>query len=181
MAMSRPVPRGTPPPHPPPATLSHTTTTLPREAQLPHLCPIFSLFFPRAISAICCDANCTYASPVVLPCGSCSSVIPLGTISIPVCTQPNTRSASDSGTHIQQGPICVAWYNYYKPVTALHTESTAYVFVFLIMKNKNTLDIQDQKNIEEFLPLTTANQFESRVQMSWWHTFWSIGPVLQLR
>lgn len=54
-----------------------------------YLCPIFSLCFCWALSAISWEANCTNASPVDLPWPSCMRVIPFGTISNPVCARPS--------------------------------------------------------------------------------------------
>lgn len=61
----------------------------------PHLCPILSLCFFRAFSAISCEANCTKASPVLLPWMSTGNVIPFGTIS-----NPSTQGQI-SGGHIK--------------------------------------------------------------------------------
>ena len=61
---------------------------------LSHLCPIRSMCFSSADSAMLGDAKCTNASPVVRPCPSCSKVIPLGTISNPKTQRPKKRSVN---------------------------------------------------------------------------------------
>lgn len=58
----------------------------------PHLSPIFSLCFCRARSAVCCDANWTYASPEARPMSSANRAIPLGTICIPVNPHKNPQN-----------------------------------------------------------------------------------------
>lgn len=65
--------------------------TTPQEALSSHLCPILSLCLDKAFSAISCDANWTYASPVLLPCRSSGSIIPFGTISNPIAPRPNEK------------------------------------------------------------------------------------------
>lgn len=64
---------------------------MPQEALSSHLCPILSLCLDKAFSAISCDANWTYASPVLLPCRSSGSIIPFGTISNPIAPRPNEK------------------------------------------------------------------------------------------
>ncbi len=64
----------------------------------PHLCPILSLCFFRAFSAISCEANCTKASPVLLPWKSTGNVIPFGTISNP-STQGQITPVGDKLSH----------------------------------------------------------------------------------
>ena len=88
-----------------------------------HLCPMRSLCLPRAFSAMSWEENCTNASPVLRPSRSSGSIIPLGTISIPISPTQQTNHT-----------------------ILFHPLSTIFI-LFLLIKSINILKSHEQMNI----------------------------------